>query len=208
MGNETPCRQPTLWAVLSDSLLTACVLKQIDTSRPPTTPVLHGFDGVVAGQGCAFNCMTGCAVYGGARWGDQDEERWPPHRSLLRRVASCPPPAAIIELFHAEHGRMNAGSHDHQVRVIRRPVGEGQVTLAAVAGRPPGEGGVTAATGDTHRGSPVTRSNRSSPRPAGRAPRCRTDPHSAKSSALLFSDHCTPTPRLSVSTTTASRAST
>ena len=65
-----------------------------------------------------------------------------------------PTPAAIIERLHAQHGRVQAGPHDHPVRVVGRSVGEGQMTAAAVAGCHPGEGGITVLTGtqDEHVG--------------------------------------------------------
>ena len=122
--------------------------------------------------------------------------------------------ATIAEGLHAQLHRMHAGFGQASVGVVGRSVCEGQVTLQAMTRRHPGEDGVTAAT-DTHRSLTryAVRSQLTTPsgdstevpnRPSQRA-RIR---FLAKSSVLNVSDHCTPTPMVSVSTTTASTAST
>ena len=106
------------------------------------------------------------------------ERRRSPHRSPgLRGVAGCPAPTAIAEQLHVQHDWGQAGPCQPSVGVVGRSVGEAAVALATVAGCQPGEGGVTAATGDTHRSSPVTPSGRRRRRPARRGGRMvRTQP--------------------------------
>ena len=90
--------------------------------------------------------------------GGPSERRRSPHRSPgLRCVAGCPAPTAIAEQLHAQHDWVQAGPCQPSVGVVGRSVGEGPMALQAVTGCLPGEGGVTAATGDTHRGSPLRR---------------------------------------------------
>ena len=139
----------------------------------------------------------------------------PPTGILLGGVAGCPPPAAIAEQLHAQQGRVQAGPCQPPMGVVGRSVGEGKVTTQAVTGCPAREGGVTVATGDTHRSSPTQAVRSQETTPSGLRTLVPNRPHTrarirffAKSSLLDVSDHCTPTPWLSMSTTTASVAST